>query len=464
MRPGHRRGSDAAIGLLLRLAASAGPLSSAALAAELDIPRSSLSRIARTLARFQLVDRSRRGWLAPGPLGRQLALARDTALQREGAERIVPRATPLPRAPSPRYGLSRHADSVRTIDCTAFRRPARYRIGFANAAIDSPWRTALVHNVEHGAARYSRWIAGLSVRHAAHAASRQIEDIEHLLAAGVDGLIVSAVSSAGLAPVLERAQRCGVPTVLVDRGLPDCVPHVSFVTCDDDTIGRTTALWLAEQLQGRGSIVLLPGLAEAEPAQRRLAGAQAVFARFPALRILATEWTGWQSATGYRIMRTCLETQAGGIDGVWCDSGLQAVGSLQAFLDRKGPHPVPPHTGGDLNLVYKLAIRHHVPLAAVDYPPAMGLRSVEVMLDILRGRTVPRRIDVATETVVTRSHATASVRPDLWADEHVRWDLPDDLILASGLGISYDPRSFRVRYRGNRYNRSAATPVAMAGP
>jgi len=86
----------------------------------------------------------------------------------------------------------------------------------------------------------------------------------------------------------------------------------------------------------------------------------------------------------------------------------------------------------------------------------MGLRAVGVLLDVLRGRTVPRRIDVATETVVTRPHATASIQPDLWADEHVRWDLPDDLILASGLGFSYDPRSFRIRYRGNRYNRSAA--------
>jgi hypothetical protein len=35
--------------------------------------------------------------------------------------------------------------------------------------------------------------------------------------------------------------------------------------------------------------------------------------------------------------------------------------------------------------------------------------------------------------------------------------LPDDLILASGLGPSYDPRSFRVHYKGNRCNRSAAS-------
>lgn len=81
----------------------------------------------------------------------------------------------------------------------------------------------------------------------------------------------------------------------------------------------------------------------------------------------------------------------------------------------------------------------------------MGLRSVEVLLEVLRGRSVPRGD--------TRD-ATRSVRPDLWSDEHVRWDLPDDLILASGLGASYDPHSFRVHCKGNRYNRSAADRTA----
>jgi ribose transport system substrate-binding protein len=38
----------------------------------------------------------------------------------------------------------------------------------------------------------------------------------------------------------------------------------------------------------------------------------------------------------------------------------------------------------------------------------------------------------------------------------VRWDLPDDLVRASGLGPSYNPRSFRIHYPGNIYNRSAA--------
>jgi ribose transport system substrate-binding protein len=450
------RGADLAIEILAFLARRGGTRV-AELVRELDAPRASLYRAAASLAEAGALDLGRRGWIALGPLAIHLARRRDEALRREDIDRVAPKRS------GPRHGgvLVRDPASLRVAPAARFRRAPKYRIGFANAALDSPWRTALVHSVEYGAVKYRAWISDLSVRHAAHCARKQAADIEDLLRSGVEGLIVSAVTAEPIAAVLADAERAGVPTVLVDRGLPESIPHMSFVTCDDHVIGVTTALWLAERLEGRGRLVLLPGLEAAEPAQRRLVGAMSVFRGFPQIEALATEWTSWSAAEAYRIMTGCLETFGRDIDGVWCDSGLQAVGSLKTFLrDKRFAHAIPPHTGGDLNLAYKLAIRHKTPLAAVDYPPAMGLRAVEVLLDILRGRDVPRRVDVATETVVTRGHATASVKPDLWADEHVRWDLADDLILASGLGVSYDPRKFRVRYRGNRYNRSAAAEVA----
>ena len=214
--------------------------------------------------------------------------------------------------------------------------------------------------------------------------------------------------------------------------------------------------------RGRGSIVLLPGLFQADPAQRRLEGARAVFARYPGLQVADICWTGWQEELGREIIAAKLAEGGKTIDGVWCNSGLQAVGSLRAYIAEGRSGAIPPHTGGDINLAYKLAIRHGVPQAAVDYPPAMGLRAVEAFARRVAGSPRPRRIDVPTEIVVTRGHATRSVRPDLWSDEHVRWDLPDDLILASGLGPSYDPRSFRVHYKGNRYNRSAADRAARS--
>jgi len=453
-------GREIAVALLLMLADRDGWVRTEEAARRLGAPRSSLHRICRTLARTGLLDLSVRGSIALGPAVAALGASRDEMLRSEDERRLVTGRKPLARGHGASSALVRIPDCAHVVETARFRRTPKFRLGFSNASIDHAWRTALVHSVEYGAVRHESLVSSFSVRHAGLEAERQRRDIEALLASGVDGLILSAHESDPLVDVLNEAERLGVPTVIVDRGRPEILPHVAFVTCDDRMIGDITARWLAERLRGRGSLLLLPGLIEADPAHRRLEGARAVFARHPGLRILDVCWTGWLPERGREIVAAKLAKRSAPIDGVWCDSGLQAVGSLQAYLAAGLSGAIPPHTGGDLNLAYKLAIRHGVAQAAVDYPPAMGLRSVEVLLDALRGRSVPRRVEVPTEIVVTRGDATRSVRPDLWSDEHVRWDLPDDLILASGLGPSYDPRSFRVHYKGNRYNRSAADPVA----
>ncbi len=454
-RPSYQRGIDAALALLKAIGRKDGPSRVSDVALALHIPHASVYRIIRTLAEHSLVVSTGRGWIAPGPTWATLARRYEDAVRGED-ERSRMResfrssvrgaACSFPGDPHPYLLASDHN----------FRRSPKYRIGFANAALDSPWRTALVHAVEFGAARRRDLVGSLVVRHAARSVARQVTDLESLIEAGVDGLVVSALDVDAISPIMGRAAERGIPTVLVDRGRAGTGPHVSYVACDNWMIGWTMAQWLCEHIAGRGGIVMLSGDRSAEPAQRRSEGARSAFAQFREIRVLAQEWTDWQKARGFDAMRAASAEHGHDIAGVWCDSGLQASGSLRACIEA-GRRPIPPHTGGDLNSTYKLAVRHGVALAAVNYPPAMGLRAVEILLDVLRGRSVPRQVNVPTEVVVTRNDATRSVRPDLWVDEHVRWDLPDELILAAGLGPAYNPRAFRVYYGGNRYNRSAAT-------
>ena len=184
----------------------------------------------------------------------------------------------------------------------------------------------------------------------------------------------------------------GIAVVLVDRGVPATVPHTSFVSTDDGVIGRLTALWLAETLGGQGAVLMLPGHAEAEPAQTAAGGGAGRCSRaFPALQSAGVEWTGWQpgdgaadrAASSWRSRGRRLPG-SGAIAGcrAWdrCRPSSRAACRAGAF--RRIP-------GGDLNLAYKLAIRHGVELAAVDYPPAMGLRAMEVLHAALRGEWVP---------------------------------------------------------------------------
>ncbi|MGB3501899.1 MAG: substrate-binding domain-containing protein [Mesorhizobium sp.] len=455
---GERRlnGVDAALDLLQALNAAGGDAANQTLMQATGLSRSSLHRIARVLASRGVVTLER-GRIRVGPIAASLFAADRERLQLEQQKRAPRAAIAGIRAlvtPSDDDGplpLSRPLQPR--------RQPKRFRVGFSNIALDSPWRVALVHSVEHAASTLRDGIVRLSVRHAGIDADRQAQDIAAFVDEGVDGLIVSGISAPQVRDAIDDAMARGVEVVMVDRRVADA-NLTSFVTGSDEAIGRNTARWLVDTLGGRGTILMLPGDGEVEPAQVRFAAAKAVFDAADGIEILGIHWTDWLREGGFASSTGAIARYGRDIGGVWCCSGLQGVGSMEAFVAAgRKPGEIPPHTGGDLNLAYKLAIRHNIKLAAMDYPPAMGFRAVEVLLAALNGRHVPRRIDVATDLVMTRSAAMPGVRPHAWAEDHVRWDLPDDLILASGLGPAYNPKIFRVHYPGNSYNRSAAAPA-----
>jgi ribose transport system substrate-binding protein len=458
----QHNGVDTAIALLLALVEHNGEAKASALRRQIGAPRASFHRIARTLAAAGMLE-TPRGRVRVGPLAAALVAAGAEAVKKEDGLRAPRGSRPDRSPPVSRSAEAKEQGPVALSRPSVLRRAARFRIGFSNASMDNLWRVALVHTIEYAAASLDERIERLTVLHAHGDAHQQEADIERMIAQGVDGLIVSAVAPHRVGAAIAKAMARGVAVVLVDRGVAPDVPRTSFVTADDATIGRLTAVWLAERLDGKGSILLLPGDGTAEPAQIRLAAAQSVFSRFGGINVLATQWSGWHRETGREIVRAALERWGSEIAGVWCDSGLQGAGSLQAFIEaghRAGE--IPPHTGGDLNLAYKLAIRWRTPLAAVDFPPSMGIKALEVLLASLRGSWTPSSIKVASEIIVTKEAATRSISPDRWAEDHVRWDLPDDLVLASGLGPAYNPQSFRIHYPGNVYNRSAARGQAGA--
>ena len=141
-------------------------------------------------------------------------------------------------------------------------------------------------------------------------------------------------------------------------------------------------------------------------------------------------YTDWTEAGGAEAVRKVFAEVGRAPDGVWCDSGLQGVGSVKHFLLLGGP--VPAHTGGDVNEMYRLCLKEKVPMAALDYPASMGARALSLGLEILGGGTVPRRVEVPVQVVLPRGRETPSVKAVVWAELHADWDLPGDTILSQG--------------------------------
>lgn len=331
-------------------------------------------------------------------------------------------------------------------DTSRFRKEGPYVIGFSNASISNIWRVGLLHALQQAAAENKGKISKLIITDAGDDAAKQVSDIQDILQRGVDLLIVSPATAQELDPIVTQAMAQGVPVVLVDRRVTSD-NFVSFVTSSDQVLGRFSAQWMAEKLGGKGNIIMLPGIAGASPAEIRVATAKQVFAEYPHMKIIDLQYTDWSPAKGKQVMAALLQKYGKDIQGVWSDSGLQASGALEAFVEAGwADGTIPPITCADLNGCIKQAVQHKVPVLNIDYPPAMGGVAVKVALDVLAGTPVPKIFSVNADITISKGDETVSVKADRWAEDYARLDKPNDLILSTGLGPDYDPATFKADY------------------
>ncbi len=334
------------------------------------------------------------------------------------------------------------------VDTGKFKKDGPYTIGFSNASQADLWLVTFFQGVQWAAEKNAAKLSKFIITDANSDPTKQISDIQDLLNQDIDLLLVNPATADALDPILSRAMRQGVPVVTAARRVKSDKSFVSFVTASDTALARMSATWMAEKLDGKGRIVLLPGLAGASPAEMRLKAAKEVFAMFPGIEIIDTQYTSWSPANGKQIMSAIIQrVGADKIDGVWADSGLQGSGSVEAFLNAGvESKDIPPHTGGDLNRMYKLALKHGFPFAGIDYTPSIGIAAVNLAMNVLQGVSVPKRLDVNFQVVISEGDETKSIKADVALKDYVALDKPDDFIMGHGMGPQYDPKTFTANY------------------
>jgi ribose transport system substrate-binding protein len=327
-------------------------------------------------------------------------------------------ATEAERAPAvsvekPAPGYHEVDITTRMVDTAKYRKPKPWTIGFSNASLSNSWRVSFVAHLRYAmdVAKQEGLVRNFYETNANDDAVKQIADIEDLVTRGVDLLIVSPATAEALTPIVERVMDQGIPVITVDRNIASD-KYVSFVECSSTLMGRLQAEWLAAELNGEGSVIMLPGLAGATPAEDRLAAAREVFARFPGIRILDTQYTSWSPMEGKRITQTLIQ-RFPQIDGVWADSGLQGSGAAEAFMD--AGLEVPPVTGEDFNRFLKMWKQNDLTAVAVTFSVRQGGEAVEIAKKVLQGEQVSHHV-VVPNLVITEENL----------DVYVRMDLPDD--------------------------------------
>ena len=255
---------------------------------------------------------------------------------------------------------------------------ADYVIGVSNTVQGNGWREQMVCAIKAEALASGK-VASLNIAHRNTDAAGQLEDINNLINAGVDAIVVNPSSPDGINSALKAATDAGIVVVAVDQAVSE--PSAYILSNNQEEYAYLGAKWLFEQMGGEGGVVYMRGAAGASADSDRDAGFKRALAEFPNVEVVHEVFTGWQQDQGKQQI---LDFIATGIpfEGVWT-SGIDNV-IVDAFVE--SDTPLVPIVGADnAGFVGQLNSVEGLTGAAVTNPGSVGGAGVALAIRILDG-------------------------------------------------------------------------------
>ncbi|MBL4628049.1 MAG: ABC transporter substrate-binding protein [Roseicyclus sp.] len=267
-----------------------------------------------------------------------------------------------------------------------------FTIGVSNTVQGNGWREQMICAMRAQAAMEGD-VGQLIVAHRNTDAAGQLEDLNNLIEAGVDAIVLNPANPDALNSALDAAIAAGIVVVAVDAGVT--AEGAYILSNNQEEYAYLGARWLFEQIGGEGEVVYMRGIAGVSADTDRDNGFQRALAEFPGVTIVHEVFTGWQQDQGKQQMFDFLAT---GIpfDGVWT-SGIDNV-IVDAFVESGAP--LVPIVGADnAGFVQYLSEVEGLIGAAVTNPGSVGGAGIALAVDILNGNA-PAETTVLVDPVL----------------------------------------------------------------
>jgi ribose transport system substrate-binding protein len=295
-----------------------------------------------------------------------------------------------------------------TVAGCARKKSSDFVVGFSQMESDNPWRLAETKSLKDEAAK--RGIE-LVVTDAQGQTSKQVADVEDLIARKVNLILLAPRVFDGLAPALQAAKAAKIPVILLDRaaaGTPGD-DYVTLLVSDEVEEGRRAARWLAEQTKGTANIVELAGTPGASVADDRAAGFREVLAKYPNMKIIASQTGNFSRATGQGVMQNLAQSLGKKITAVFAHNDEMALGGIQALISA-GLKP-----GSDVTVVSVDGERAALEAidrgelgATVECNPRFGPLAFDTIDKFRKGEKLPPKI-IVTDRFFDKSNAKQSI-------------------------------------------------------
>lgn len=276
----------------------------------------------------------------------------------------------------------------------------RYTIGVSQCSEDI-WRDK--QNAELRMGAYLQGNVELRFAAAYDSDERQVQQIDSLVATGIDLLIVAPNQVATISPAIDRAYDKGIPVIVFERKT-NSQKYTAFISADNYEMGRVMGEYIASQLHGKGRVMEIMGLEGSSPAIERNNGFMDAIKNCPSIEVVATLQGDWTEESAVKAVNG-FQGDLSNVDFVFGQNDRMAIGARHALSSLHlspsakycGIDGLPGKDGG-IQLV-----RDSILDASYIYP-THGDQLIQLAIDILEGKTYKKET-MMMSALVTRDNA-----------------------------------------------------------
>ncbi|WP_392959047.1 ABC transporter substrate-binding protein [Streptomyces sp. LN245] len=240
--------------------------------------------------------------------------------------------------------------------------------------------------------------------------SKQISDVQDLIAKGADLLVIAPLNSDGWEPVLRSASAKHIPIITIDRKInaTACKDYVSFIGSDFVEQGKRAADQMIESTGGKGEIAILLGAAGNNVTTERTQGFEdRIKEKAPGLKIVFKQTGEFAREKGQSVTENLIQSKPG-ITGIYAENDEMGLGAVNA-LKGAGKQP------GAVKIVTIDGTRNAVQGivdgwidGVIESNPRFGPLAFQTLDTFTKGEKVPQDI-VIQDSAYTKNNAKADL-------------------------------------------------------
>ena len=170
----------------------------------------------------------------------------------------------------------------------------------------------------------------LTVVDAGGDAAKQLQQVETFISQKVDAIIMQPQEQEACSPAIDKAKAAGI--LIINCNSLTITEPDAYVGSNDSESAEIAMTYIAEQLGGKGNVLMMHGHPGQTAEVKRTEGAMDILAQNPDMTLLDEQTADWDRAEAMTLMENWIQAYGDQINAVFCQNDEMALGALNALV------------------------------------------------------------------------------------------------------------------------------------